>query len=58
MGRRFGKSAVKAPGSTRGGQWILPDLSVGEGIGIPGVAVKCAEIGRNTNGESRYLDYY
>ena len=40
------------------GQRILPDLSMGEVTGIPGVAVKCAEIGRNTTGESRYLDHY
>ena len=26
-------------------------LSAGEVIGIPGVAVKCVEIGRNTSGE-------
>ncbi len=58
MGRRFGKSAVKAPGSTRGGQWILPDLDVGEVTRIPGVAVKCVDIRRNTDGESRSLDHY
>ncbi len=58
MGRWFGKSTVKAPGLTGRGQSILLNLSVGEGAGIPGVAVKCAEIGRNTKGESRYLDYY
>ena len=35
---------------------ILPDLSVGEDDGIPSVAVKCVEIGRNTSGEGDYLD--
>jgi hypothetical protein len=49
---------VKAPGLTGRGQWILSDLNVGEVTGIPGVAVKCVEIGRNTNGESRSLDHY
>ena len=36
---------------------ILPDLSVGEDNGIPGVAVECIDIGRNTRGESDCLDY-
>ena len=31
-------------------------LSAGEGSGIPGVAVKCVEIGRNTGGEGGSLD--
>ena len=35
---------------------ILKDLSVVEGSGISGVAVKCVEIGRNTSGEGGYLD--
>ena len=29
---------------------------MGEDSGIPGVAVKCVEIGRNTSGEGGYLD--
>ena len=58
MGRRFGKSVVKAPGSTGRGQWILPGLNRGGVTGIPGVAVKCVDIRRNTNGESRSLDPY
>ena len=37
---------------------ILPGLSMGEVTGIPGVAVKCVDIGRNTNGESKLLDHY
>ena len=31
---------------------------LGEGRGIPGVAVKCVEIGRNTRGEGGDLDKY
>ncbi len=31
---------------------ILPDLSTGEESGIPCVAVKCADIWRNTRGEA------
>ena len=31
-------------------------LRVGEVIGIPSVAVKCVEIGRNTSGEGGLLD--
>ena len=33
-------------------------LSVGEVNGIPGVAVKCVDIGRNTSGEGGLLDHY
>ena len=36
--------------------WILDGLSAGEVSGIPGVAVKCVEIGRNTSGEGGLLD--
>ncbi len=35
---------------------ILLGLSPGEGSGIPSVAVKCVDIGRNTGGEGGYLD--
>ena len=31
--------------------WKLAGWSAGEVSGIPGVAVKCVEIGRNTSGE-------
>ncbi len=31
-------------------------LSDGEAGGIPGVAVKCVDIGRNTSGEGGLLD--
>ena len=37
---------------------ILFGLSPGEGSGIPGVAVKCVETGKNTSGEGGYLDRY
>ncbi len=36
--------------------WKLDGLSAGEVSGIPGVAVKCVEIGRNTSGEGGLLD--
>jgi hypothetical protein len=47
---------VKSPGST--GEWHgkLECLSSGEGSGIPGVAVKCVDIRRNTGGEGGFLD--
>ena len=32
---------------------VLSEVEVG---GIPGVAVKCVEIGRNTSGEGDFLD--
>ena len=34
----------------------LPVLSMGEDEGIPGVAVKCVDIRRNTGGEGGFLD--
>ncbi len=58
MGRWPAKSVVKAPGLTGRGQWKLVGLNVGEVTGIPGVAVKCVDIRRNTDGESRYLGLY
>ena len=36
----------------------LLDLSVGEVSGIPGVAVKCVDIRKNTRGESGFLDQH
>ena len=42
-------------GSTRGLRlklWGLSEVEVG---GIPGVAVKCADIGKNTDGEGSLL---
>ena len=43
-------------GSTHGLRLKLYFLSDGEAGGIPGVAVKCIEIGRNTSGEGGLLD--
>ena len=39
---------MKAHGSTVEGHWKLENLSAEEESGIPCVAVKCAEIWRNT----------
>jgi hypothetical protein len=46
---------VKAAGSTGGGRAIPPDWGAVEGRGIPGGAVKCVEIRRNTRGEGDAL---
>ena len=46
---------VKAPGSTGRGRSILPHSRTVEGGGIPGVVVKCVDIGRNTSGEGGLL---
>ena len=46
---------VKAPGSTWELHSKLADLSLAEASGIPGVAVKCVEIGRNISGEGDWL---
>ncbi len=50
------KSDVKAPGLTWELHLILLSLSLVEGGGIPGVAVKCVDIWRNTSGEGGPLD--
>ncbi|PZB26298.1 hypothetical protein C3K04_29915 [Klebsiella pneumoniae subsp. pneumoniae] len=42
---------MKASGSTGGGRGILAGLRKAEDGGIPGVAVKCVDIRRNTGGE-------
>ena len=47
---------VKYRGSTPGLHLKLSVLSVGEVSGIPGVAVKCVDIGRNIGGEGGLLD--
>ena len=52
----FVKSDVKSPGSTWELHLILASLSLVEGGRIPGVAVKCVEIWRNTGGEGGPLD--
>ena len=56
MCRRDGKSDVKTMGSTHSLHLKLSFLRVGEVTGIPGVAVKCVDIGRNTSGEGELLD--
>ena len=58
MCRRDGKSDVKIMGSTHNLHLKLLFLSVGEVDGIPSVAVKCVDIGRNTSGEGGLLDDY
>ena len=58
MCRREGKSDVKITGSTRNLRLKLLFLRVGEVTGIPGVAVKCVDIRRNTGGEGELLDDY
>ena len=56
MCRREGKSDVKFVGSTHKLRLKLLFLSVGGVSRIPGVAVKCVDIGRNTGGEGDLLD--
>ena len=51
-------SHVKALGSTGELHGKLRSLSPGEVSGIPSVAVKCVDIGRNTGGEGGSLDRY
>ena len=46
---------MKDRGSTLVVHLKLGDLSVREESGIPGVAVKCVDIGRNTSGEGDFL---
>ncbi len=54
--RRLFKFGVKSPGSTGRVRRILNDSSTGEESGIPGVAVKCVDIRRNTGGVDGFLD--
>ena len=56
MRRRAVKSDVKYRGSTPGLHVKLMVLSEVEAGGIPRVAVKCVEMGRNTSGEGGLLD--
>ena len=51
-------SDVKSPGSTRKVRLKLQDLSLGEGIGMQGVAVKCVDILQNTGGEGGFLEQH
>ena len=46
---------MKTLGSTQGLPLKLGNLRAGEGSGIPSVAVKCVDIGRNTSGEGGSL---
>ena len=48
---------VKSMGSTHEVRLKLLSLSEVEVGGIPGVAVKCVEIGRNTSGEGGLLGF-
>ncbi len=48
---------MKAPGSTWELHLKLACYSLIEGGGIPGVAVKCVDIWRNTSGEGDPLDH-
>ena len=47
---------MKSHGSTMELHSKLARLSDGEEDGIPGVTVKCVDIGRNTSGEGGFLD--
>ena len=49
---------VKAHGSTMDMPLKLRNLRSGEESGIPGVAVKCVDIRRNTSGEGGFLARY
>ena len=57
MRRRLYGSDVKYMSLTRGLRLKLYGLSEVEAGGIPGVAVKCVEIGRNTSGEGGLLGF-
>ncbi len=49
---------VKSPGLTGRVRRKLEGLSMGEESGIPGVAVKCVDIRRNTCGVDGFLDHF
>ena len=49
---------VKSLGLTENLPSILSVLSTEEGSGIPGVAVKCVDIRKNTSGEGGFLVRY
>ena len=51
------KSGVKAPGSTGEVHWKPISLRIEGDRGIPGVAVKCVDIRKNTGGEGDDLSY-
>ncbi len=54
--RRQRKVGVKCRGPTPEMLWKLGSWGAGEVSGIPGVAVKCVDIRRNTGGEGGLLD--
>ena len=56
MCRRGSKSDVKTMGLTHKVHLKLFLLRIGGVNRIPGVAVKCVDIGRNTGGEGDLLD--
>ena len=58
MCRRDDKSGVKTMGSTHSLPLKLSFSRVGGVNRIPGVAVKCVDIGRNTGGEGDLLAHY
>jgi hypothetical protein len=58
MRRCLGKFCVKSQCSPLELHGKLLRLSQVEERGIPGVAVKCVDIRRNTNGEGTFLDLY
>ena len=49
------KAVVKVRGSTSDRPWRLVGWSTVEAGGIPGVAVECVEIRKNTSGEGGLL---
>ena len=57
MRRRLNKSDVKTMGLTDSVHLKLYSLSEVEAGGIPRVAVKCVEMGRNTSGEGGLLGF-
>ena len=58
MRRRLNKFRVKFIDSIDKPRGKLSRLSQVEKRGIPGGAVKCVDIRRNTNGEGTFLDLY
>ena len=58
MRRRDVKSDVKCRSLTAELHLKLTFLSAVEVSGIPSVAVKCVDIGRNTSGEGGLLGFY
>ena len=58
MCRRYAKSVVKYLGLTEERQLILVYLRMEERSGILGVAVKCVDLERNTDGEGSFLVHF